>query len=87
MNSQFQFQYPWLLALLALLPVYAFLHGRAGRFSAVRFSRAGRSKMPPELGDALVERANLLAQSDEHRGDVDDLALLHGRDHSRGPRA
>jgi Ca-activated chloride channel family protein len=40
MNSHFQFQYPWLLGLLALLPVYAFLHGRAGRFSAIRFSSA-----------------------------------------------
>jgi hypothetical protein len=46
--------------------------------SAVRFSRAGRSKMPPELGDPLVERADLLAQLGEHRGDVGDLALLHG---------
>ncbi len=40
MNSHFQFQYPWLLALLALLPVYAFLRGRPGRFSALRFPSA-----------------------------------------------
>jgi len=39
-NSNFQFQYPWLLALLALLPVYAFLHGRVGKLSALRFSSA-----------------------------------------------
>ncbi|MBN2506902.1 MAG: VWA domain-containing protein [Verrucomicrobia bacterium] len=38
MNAHFQFQYPWLLGLLALLPVYAFLRGRAGKFSALRFS-------------------------------------------------
>lgn len=38
MNSTFEFQYPWVLALLALLPVYAFLLGRAGRNSALRFS-------------------------------------------------
>lgn len=40
MNSHFQFQYPWVLVLLALLPVYAFLRGRAGRFSALRFPSA-----------------------------------------------
>lgn len=40
MNSNFQFQFPLLLALLALLPVYAFLRGRIGKFSAVLFSSA-----------------------------------------------
>ena len=40
MNSHFEFQYPWALALLALLPVYAFLRGRAGKFSALFFSSA-----------------------------------------------
>ncbi|MBI3878795.1 MAG: VWA domain-containing protein [Verrucomicrobia bacterium] len=40
MSSHFEFQYPWVLALLALLPVYAFLCGRAGRFSALRFPSA-----------------------------------------------
>ncbi|EEF57920.1 vWA domain-containing protein [Pedosphaera parvula] len=40
MNSHFQFQYPWFLALLALLPVYAFLRGRVGKLSALRFSSA-----------------------------------------------
>ena len=40
MNSHFQFQYPWVLALLALLPVYAFLRGRVGKFSALRFPSA-----------------------------------------------
>jgi Ca-activated chloride channel homolog len=39
-TSHFQFQYPWLLALLALLPVYAFFRGRVGKFSALRFSSA-----------------------------------------------
>ena len=37
MNTELQFQYPWLLALLALLPVYAFLRGRSGKLSAIRF--------------------------------------------------
>ena len=40
MNTHFQFQFPWVLGLLALLPVYAFLRGRAGKLSALRFSSA-----------------------------------------------
>jgi Ca-activated chloride channel homolog len=40
MNSNFEFQYPWVLALLALLPVYAFLRGRVGKHSALIFSSA-----------------------------------------------
>ena len=40
MNGNFQFQYPWLLGLLALLPVYAFLHGRVGKLSALLFPSA-----------------------------------------------
>lgn len=40
MNGNLQFEHPWLLALLALLPFYAFLHGRAGKFAALRFPSA-----------------------------------------------
>ena len=40
MTENFEFQFPWLLALLALLPVYALLRGKAGRLSALRFSSA-----------------------------------------------
>src|SRR6185295_17221877 len=40
MNSNFQFQYPWLLLLLALLPIYALLHGRIGKLAALRFPSA-----------------------------------------------
>lgn len=40
MNPHFQFQFPGLLGLLALLPIYAFLRGRAGKLSALRFSSA-----------------------------------------------
>jgi len=40
MNSNFEFQYPWLLGLLALLPIYAFWHGRVGKLSALRFPSA-----------------------------------------------
>src|ERR1051325_11698266 len=38
MNQQFQFQFPWVLRLLALLPLYALLLGRPGKISALRFS-------------------------------------------------
>jgi Ca-activated chloride channel homolog len=38
MNQQFEFQYPWMLGLLALLPLYVLLLGRPGRLSALRFS-------------------------------------------------
>jgi len=40
MTGNLQFQYPWLLALLALLPIYAFLHGRIGKLAALRFPSA-----------------------------------------------
>src|SRR6266576_7330214 len=40
MTSIFQFQYPWLLLLLALLPIYALLHGRIGKLAALRFPSA-----------------------------------------------
>lgn len=40
MGSHFQFQYPWVLALLALLPVYSFFCGQVGKVSALRFSSA-----------------------------------------------
>lgn len=40
MTGEFEFQYPWLLALLALLPVYAFLRGRIGKLAALTFSSA-----------------------------------------------
>jgi Ca-activated chloride channel homolog len=38
MTSGFEFQRPWVLALLALLPLYAYLRGRAGRDGALKFS-------------------------------------------------
>lgn len=37
MNTAFEFQYPWLLSLLALLPIFAVLRGRKGRVSALQF--------------------------------------------------
>src|SRR5512136_162644 len=40
MTGNLEFQYPWLLGLLALLPVYAFWRGRAGKLAALRFPSA-----------------------------------------------
>ena len=40
MTGNLEFQYPWLLALLALLPIYALLHGRLGKLAALRFPSA-----------------------------------------------
>ena len=40
MTDNFEFQFPWLLGLLALLPVYALLRGKVGKLSALKFSSA-----------------------------------------------
>jgi len=40
MTGEFEFQYPWVLTLLALLPVYAFWCGKVGQLSALLFSSA-----------------------------------------------
>ena len=40
MTGEFEFQFPWVLTLLALLPIYAFLRGKTGRWSALLFSSA-----------------------------------------------
>ena len=40
MTGDFEFQFPWVLALLGLLPVYAVLRGKIGRLSALAFSSA-----------------------------------------------
>ena len=40
MTGEFEFQFPWVLALLGLLPVYALLRGKVGRLSALTFSSA-----------------------------------------------
>jgi len=40
MNGEFEFQFPWILALLGFLPLYALLRGKVGRLSALRFSSA-----------------------------------------------
>ena len=40
MTGEFEFQFPWVLALLGLLPLYALLRGQAGKLSALTFSSA-----------------------------------------------
>jgi Ca-activated chloride channel family protein len=40
MTGEFEFQFPWVLALLGLLPVYALLRGKIGKLSALTFSSA-----------------------------------------------
>ncbi|HTB84502.1 MAG TPA: VWA domain-containing protein [Candidatus Sulfotelmatobacter sp.] len=40
MTGEFEFQFPWVLALLGLLPVYALLRGKTGRHSALTFPSA-----------------------------------------------
>src|SRR6185369_14616599 len=40
MNHAFEFQFPWVLGLLGLLPLYALLHGKIGKLSALRFPSA-----------------------------------------------
>ena len=40
MSGEFEFQFPWVLALLGLLPVYALLRGKVGKLSALTFSSA-----------------------------------------------
>src|SRR5712671_7406912 len=56
MNSNFQFQYPWLLALLALLPIYALLHGRIGKLSALRFPSADIARAAGAAAKAAAGR-------------------------------
>ena len=40
MTENFEFQFPWVLGLLALLPIYALLRGKVGKLSALKFSSA-----------------------------------------------
>jgi len=56
MNSNFEFQYPWVLALLALLPVYAFLRGRVGKHSALAFSSADIARAAGATAKAAAGR-------------------------------
>ncbi len=59
MTGEFEFQFPWVLALLGLLPVYALLLGKHGRLSALTFSsaeiaRAAGAKARAAIGRLLL---------------------------------
>src|SRR5438067_1418084 len=56
MNGNFEFQFPWLLALLGLLPVYAFTLGRTGKLSALRFPSADIARAAGATARAAVGR-------------------------------
>lgn len=56
MTGEFEFQYPWLLFLLALLPVYAFLHGRSGKLAALRFPSADLARAAGAVAKAAAGR-------------------------------
>src|SRR5438105_3643318 len=56
MKGNFQFQFPWLLGLLALLPVYALLLGRFGKLSALRFPSADIARMAGAAARAAAGR-------------------------------
>jgi len=57
--GNFQFQYPWVLAFLAMLPVYAFLRGRAGKLAALRFPSADIARAAGAVARAAVGRLRL----------------------------
>ncbi len=57
MTDGFEFQHPWFLVLLALLPIYAFLRGRSGSESALRFPSA---ELVASLGGAVRAAAGRL---------------------------
>lgn len=56
MSGNFQFQYPWVLFLLALLPLYAFLCGRAGKLAALRFPSADLARAAGATARAAAGR-------------------------------
>ena len=55
-TGDFEFQYPWLLFLLAMLPVYAFLHGRSGKLAALRFPSADLARAAGAVARAAAGR-------------------------------
>src|SRR2546421_9102075 len=60
MRGNLEFQYPWLLILLALLPVYALMHGRVGKLSALRFPSADLARAAGAAARAAAGRLLVL---------------------------
>jgi len=59
MNGNLEFQYPWLLALLLFLPVYAILVGPHGRISALYFSSAAIARQAGAVARSAAGRLML----------------------------
>ncbi len=56
MHGAFEFQFPWVLALLAMLPVYAMLRGRPGKLAALRFPSADIARAAGAVSRAAAGR-------------------------------
>jgi Ca-activated chloride channel homolog len=56
MTGEFEFQFPWVLALLGLLPVYALLRGKTGKLSALTFSSAEIARAAGAKGRSAAGR-------------------------------
>src|SRR5438874_7444607 len=54
--TAFEFQFPWVLVLLAFLPVYAILHGRIGKLSALQFPSADLARAAGAAARAAAGR-------------------------------
>jgi len=62
MSTAFEFQYPWVLGLLALLPIYAVLRGRIGRASALRFPSVDLARKVGRPARSAAGRLRLFLQ-------------------------
>jgi Ca-activated chloride channel family protein len=56
MHGAFEFQFPWVLGLLAFLPVYAMLRGRTGKLAALRFPSADIARAAGAVARAAAGR-------------------------------
>src|ERR1035438_10455349 len=73
MNGEFEFQFPWVLALLGLLPIYALLRGKIGKLSALTFSSADIARAAGAQARAAAGRFLILL------GLLPIYALLRGK--------
>jgi Ca-activated chloride channel family protein len=75
MTGNLEFQYPWLLGLLALLPIYAFLRGRIGKLGALRFPSADIARAAGGAARAAAGRLLLYLR-------ILTVALCFANDHT-----
>ena len=80
MTENFEFQFPWLLGLLALLPVYALLRGNAGKLSALKFSSADIARAAGAKAKAAAGRflffLRLLVHVETETAGIDIMLVL-----------